>query len=1004
MAVPVIVGVDVGGTNTDAILLAGDKVVGSAKRTTTRDVTGGVLEAISAAIRHASANGLQVTVQQVHIGTTHFINAVIQRKHLVKVSVLRLCGPASTSLPPFCDIPVGLGKCVYGSHHLIGGGYQFDGSEISKVDPEEVKHCIREIYSNGIRNVVIAGIFSSVDSSQETQVCEIIRSEYPDVTMTLSHLVGQLGLLERENAAILNESLKPLCRRTLEAFRGALDKLQLHCPFFLTQNDGTLISSEKTLEYPVHTFASGSTNSMRGAAYLSGVNDAIVCDVGGTSTDVGALVGGFPREASTHVKIGEVRTNFRMPDVTSIGLGGGSLVTSHNVGPLSVGYQLSTEGQVFGGATLTATDIAVAAGMCSIGDASLVKADAQLVAVTMNRIHDMVETIIDKMKVSASAVPVVLVGGGSILVDPNRSINGVSSLVRPKHYDVANAVGAALSQVSGAVDTVANLALVSRQAAIEEAKQRAIKLTVDAGALPTSIRIVDIGDVPLTYLPGNATRIKVKAVGDLDRQHILGMNPTVICEEHGNAVAQLLTVEKTHTSLMPATETVLDNLAASKTEDFSTVDDMGAESVKWKPHIVNNEWLLNERDVDCIAIGAGILGSGGGGNPYIGKQRALQQLKLGRKLRVIAPESMSTGVVVSCVMMGAPVIIREKLPSNESANAFETLRELVSSVKCKPEHYLDMDLEVKIGNGVKYIQNFPKDFHNCEEGEGAVKVTAVMAAEMGGVNSFEPVIVGAIMDLPILDADGMGRAFPEIQMFTPFMYRDEYAPSCLSDERGIREVVIQADSPKHLENHFRALCVTHGCMSGCAMAPLSADEVENLTVKYSLSRVWRLGRAVVQAQATKRSPVDAIMEHEHAVLLLTGKIVDVQRRITGGFTRGRVSVEGLKDKEYAGTRLHLDFQNEYLIAYVEAEDGVLQVRTCVPNLIMMVDTDSGEPVNTDEICYGLRVSVLSAASAPIIRTPRALEFVGPKAFGYEDVEYVEISDYVEYGSVLQEYA
>jgi N-methylhydantoinase A/oxoprolinase/acetone carboxylase beta subunit len=242
----------------------------------------------------------------------------------------------------------------------------------------------------------------------------------------------------------------------------------------------------------------------------------MVVDIGGTTSDVGALTHGFPREASVAVEIGGVRTNFRMPDVYSFGLGGGSVVQENplGVGPQSVGYRITEEALVFGGDTLTATDVAVAAGIVAIGDTSRVKElDPNLVRATMARIQEMTNAAVDRMKTSAEPIPVIVVGGGSILIA--QSIAGASEMVKPDHFDAANAVGAAIAQISGEVDRVYSLESRSRADALEDAKTEASQKAIDAGADPATVQIVDVEDVPLAYLPGNATRIRVKAVGDL---------------------------------------------------------------------------------------------------------------------------------------------------------------------------------------------------------------------------------------------------------------------------------------------------------------------------------------------------------------------------------------------------------------------------------------------------------------------------------------------------------
>lgn len=256
---------------------------------------------------------------------------------------------------------------------------------------------------------------------------------------------------------------------------------------------------------------------MRGAAFLSGVADAIVVDIGGTTSDVGSLHKGFPRQATVAVEVGGVRTNFRMPDVFSIGLGGGSHVVETEAGikvsPTSVGYRIITEALIFGGSTLTTSDVVVASGREKLGDpAKVAHLSPDLIARTQARIMAMLEDCVERSRLSPNPCPVIVVGGGSILVDG--PIGGLE-VIKPNHFAVANAVGAAIAQVSGEVDRVYALAEIGREEALNDAKSRATEAAVAAGALRSSVEIVDVEDVPLAYLPGNATRVRVKAVGEL---------------------------------------------------------------------------------------------------------------------------------------------------------------------------------------------------------------------------------------------------------------------------------------------------------------------------------------------------------------------------------------------------------------------------------------------------------------------------------------------------------
>jgi len=274
------------------------------------------------------------------------------------------------------------------------------------------------------------------------------------------------------------------------------------------------VLAEVAAANPVYSFASGPTNSMRGAAFLTGLKEAMVIDVGGTTSDIGCLVGGFPREANNVVEVGGVRTLFRMPDLLPMALGGGTIIDLDKgmIGPRSVGYRITSEALVFGGSTLTTTDVAVAAGLVEIGDRGRVKhLDRTTVSTLLKRIEKMVEDSVDRMKTSADGVRLIAVGGGSFLIP--EKLAGVSEVLRVEHAGVANALGAAMAQVSGEVDQV--FSDLSRDAAIAEAERLAKERAIEAGAQPGTITTLDAEDIPIAYLPGDARRVRVRVVGDI---------------------------------------------------------------------------------------------------------------------------------------------------------------------------------------------------------------------------------------------------------------------------------------------------------------------------------------------------------------------------------------------------------------------------------------------------------------------------------------------------------
>jgi len=509
------IGIDVGGTNTDAVLIDGARILQAVKTTTTEDVLGGIRTALEQLLADARDSAATVGLAAVVIGTTHFTNAVIERKHLQRVGALRIGLPASASLPPFIDWPEDLAALVRGVVHMVEGGHEYDGRPIVPLDGAAVRDAARRMADAGIGSVGITSVFSPLTAECEQEAERIVREELPGASITLSRDLGRIGLLERENVTLLNACLQALARRATEAFTEALRQSGIEAPLYLTQNDGTIMRAELARRFPVYSFASGPTNSMRGAAFLSGLDDGVVVDVGGTTTDIGYLKSGFPREANAAVEIGGVRTLFRMPDLLSIGLGGGTEVApdGSRIGPRSVGFRLLRKGLAFGGDTLTASDIAIAAGRLDLGERSRVAGlSPDFVGGMLARMGEMVAEGVDRMKTEAGDLPLLAVGGGSFLI-PDQ-VEGCSAVVRVPHHAVANAVGAAIAQASGEVDQV--FSGLSRDAAIAAAQTEAERRAVEAGAARDTLKMVEMEDIPLSYLPGDARRVRVRMIGDID--------------------------------------------------------------------------------------------------------------------------------------------------------------------------------------------------------------------------------------------------------------------------------------------------------------------------------------------------------------------------------------------------------------------------------------------------------------------------------------------------------
>ena len=371
-------GIDVGGTNTDAVILdRADKVLAKAKVPTTQDVTGGIIAALDAVIGGPVVDGTAIggadvdrsRITHAMLGTTHATNAVLERRKLHRVAVIRIGAPATLGVRPMFEWPADLTAVVSAGATVVAGGIEFDGRDLSPFDDDAVAAFLGSV-AGRCDGVAITSVFAPVSPRHELLAAEIVKRELGEVPVSLSHEIGSVGLLERENATVLNAALAGVAGDVARALGQALAAHDLSPVTFFAQNDGTLMALDHALRYPVLTIGSGPANSIRGAAFLTGRTDALVADVGGTSTDVGVLVNGFPRESSQGVEIGGIRTNFRMPDLVTIALGGGTVISGGGsadggavrLGPESVGYRLREEALVFGGMTPTLTDSAVATG------------------------------------------------------------------------------------------------------------------------------------------------------------------------------------------------------------------------------------------------------------------------------------------------------------------------------------------------------------------------------------------------------------------------------------------------------------------------------------------------------------------------------------------------------------------------------------------------------------------------------------------------------------------
>ena len=522
------VGIDVGSTHTDAVVLSdNNEFIGAVKSSTTPDVTSGIIASLDLVMASTGVSPSEIKLAA--IGTTHAINAIVERRRLAKVAAIRLALPAGIGVEPMVDWPEDLKAAVGGTSFLVEGGYEYDGREFNSLSTDKLRQIAKIILEKKFEAVAITGQFSPVRNNQEIEASRILRETLgQDISISLSHEIGIVGLIERENATILNAATVPVASAAARAFEEALGRRDIQAKIFFSQNDGTLMSVGYAKNYPVLTILSGPTNSIRGAGFLTGHDDAVIVDIGGTTTLAGMLLKGFPRQSLTAMEVGGVKTNFRMPDLISIGNGGGSIVRQDGgevtIGPDSVGYGILTRSIAWGGDTVTTTDIALASGYATIDapgcDPSRTrKLEPDFVKKAQRKMVDNVEKAIDMIKTQRGPATVILVGGGGIIVPPSAYANlkGVGKVIRPDNFQYANAIGAAIARVSGEVDRVFSLENRTREEALREAKGIATEKAVAAGAEASQVQIVDVDEIFLSYLPSNSVRIRVKAAGPLKK-------------------------------------------------------------------------------------------------------------------------------------------------------------------------------------------------------------------------------------------------------------------------------------------------------------------------------------------------------------------------------------------------------------------------------------------------------------------------------------------------------
>ena len=354
-------------------------------------------------------------------------------------------------------------------------------------------------------------------------------------------------------------------------------------------------------------------------------------------------------------------------------------------------------------------------------------------------------------------------------------------------------------------------------------------------------------------------------------------------------------------------------------------------------------------DLHDIATGATFLGTGGGGDPYIGRLLAMNAIREFGMPEIIEADTLADDALVFTIaMLGVPTVLGEKAACGE-----------------------DIDLAVerlasRLGRGPD----------------------ALVGIEIGGINSMLPIMAAARLNLPLVNADGMGRAFPEIQMVTFNVYGVSCTPLSVTDDH-MTSLVVDTGDAKSAEDLVRLAAVHLGCSVILSSYPMTGKQLKDTAVKGTLSLALNIGRAIVEGRV-KGNPVSALTDflrttpyYNKCKVLFDGKVVDISRENSGGFSVGKCRVTALDDDS---RELEITFQNEHLVA---RENG--RTLCIVPDLICLVDRETAEPISIDGLKYGQRLKVIGTSAAPIMRTPESLAVFGPRAFGFDE-DFVPLED------------
>lgn len=509
-------GIDVGGTNTDAVLIGSNgKLLSWNKQLTSKDIISGIEHAARKVISEAGIAPNEI--EGVFVGTTHVQNALYHPVQLSKTALIRIM-KKPTLLKPGLFWPEHLKKYIGNVFHITS----FYEDLTKTPDTGEMDRLYEHIQQDNIESICIVGVNSPLIDTEERYLRDDLKTQFPEIPITMSHELGVMGFVERENAALLNAVFSKVIRQAMMDLTELFKKLSLQCPCWLTQNDGSLLELQDAIEYPIFTIGSGATNSFRGASIISGLQDCIVVDFGGSTIEIGKIRNGQPELTVGSTSFLNIDVNMRVPKIYSLPYGGGSLISLDNEEiqiKATIASDLEHQGISWGGDSWTVTDSFFGMDLDSLSNEKMTSnwlkkltyEDCQKV---VKKVTQEIKEKITRLELNSEGLPIVLVGGGSTLI-VNRLFGKYKRVIHPSGHHISNAIGACYAPLSAQTDKVFWLKNQTIEEIIELEKEKLFKQLFLKGAKVESIKVVSIEEFPFDYFKGEVLRIRIKALGEL---------------------------------------------------------------------------------------------------------------------------------------------------------------------------------------------------------------------------------------------------------------------------------------------------------------------------------------------------------------------------------------------------------------------------------------------------------------------------------------------------------